>query len=152
MILIINRSTGGVNRDLPGLLRHGPGLHLIVLVDLKIIKLPEQQQKSAHAQDQHHQQSPSADDLIGPAGGFALSVKSWNFCGTVCHAAASLGKIMKEGSKKTCLPAPRRKCVRAEGSCQLIISHGQSKYSTTAYTPPWRDVKIRPNSPGSFCR
>ncbi len=89
VVLVVNRPPGGVDGDLPGLLVDGPGRHLVILVDLEVVELPEQQQKCAHAQHQHHQQRPPADDLVGPAGGLALPVKNRGVGGTVRHAAAS---------------------------------------------------------------
>ena len=89
MVFVVDGPPGGNDFGLPGLLGHGPGLHFVMTVDLEIVELPEQQQKSPHAHHQHHQQRPPADNLIGPAGGFALAVKGGSLRGTVRHAAAS---------------------------------------------------------------
>ena len=135
VVLVVYGSPGGVDGDLPGLLVDGPGRHLVVAVDLEVVELPEQQQKSSDAQHQHHQQGPPADDLIGPPGGFALPVQGWGSGGVICHRPPpnrGFDVLMKGGSEKTWLPAPRR---TLSGPKNLMSAHYSAPVSRNILLP-----------------
>ena len=85
IIPVVNRSPGGGHCVFSGLLDGGLSPQFIVPPDLQIIQLPKEHGKGTHAQQQHHQQGPAANHLIGPAGRIAFSM---GILGIACHRSS----------------------------------------------------------------